>query len=349
MDPKQKLTLIIAGALCGLVIVALAALLVMQVGAMNEAKAARTAAENTIDSQNGVKPYPSAANRDIRVADGEAADAWADKARALLTHGLDYPRGETPSQFVSRIGQTVRELNDRQPQLVVAGQQQVMDYSFGSYVVQGTMPAEANVPRLAAQFAVIEYVCDLLLDNGAVSITAVERETFDAAAAKPAEETRTTSRRRRRSSDEDEEAKPVLGGALDPVLAKDGVTRETYAIRFTAPYATVAKSLNALTTNALFVVVTDLSARTPVSLAARVDELTKKRQSARTNASRRAAAQAQGKPAADEALFATATPAERLVSDPERATPLEVTLRFDVYSAAPEPEPAPTAPEKEGK
>lgn len=354
MDPKQKLIAIAVGSVCGLIIVALAVLLVLQIGRMGEAREARDGAESTINGYYAAKPYPSDANRKVREQDETLRTQWADKARAVLTHGLDVPQGESPSQFVQRIGETVRALNARQGSAAPAGQQeQPMDYSFGRYVVQGTMPKDADVSRLAQQFAVIEHVCDQLLDNGAVSITAVTREQFDAAEAKPEEE-QTRTRRRRRRTEEAEPAVAAVGAAVDPILAKDGVRRETYSIAFTAPYTAIAKTVNALATDKLFVVVTDLEVSAPVSVAARVDELTKKRQAVKSAAARRAsnsraAAQQQAAAPADETpLFEGASPAERLVTDPAQAVPLTAVLRFDVYTAAPAEAPAAPAETKKG-
>ena len=50
MDPKQKLIAVSVGAVCGLIIVALAVLLVMQIGAMNAAREARDSLEASINS-----------------------------------------------------------------------------------------------------------------------------------------------------------------------------------------------------------------------------------------------------------------------------------------------------------
>ena len=353
MDPKQKLIAIAVGSVCGLIILALAVLLVLQIGHMNEARAARDNAEATINNYYAAKPYPSEDNRAVRKQDETARAGWADKARAVLTHGLQVPQGESPSQFVQRIGDAVRGLNARQETAVAAaGQQQVMDYSFGRYVVQGAIPKDADVPRLAPQFAVVEHVCDLLLDNGARAITAVTREEFDAAAAKPEEEEPRTRRRRRRA--EEEEPAAAVGAAIDPILAKDGVRRESYTIAFSAPYVAIAKTLNALAVDDLFVVVTDLSVDATSSVAASVDELIKKRQSAKSNAARRAAssraaAQKQAAaPASETSLFEGASPAERLVTDPAHAAPLRAVLSFDVYSAAPAQAPAAPAETKKG-
>lgn len=356
MDPKQKLIAVSVGAVCGLIIVALAVLLVMQIGAMNAAREARDSLEASINSHYAEKPYPSKANREIRKQDAEAYTAWADRAHLAFTHGLQVPQGESSSQFVSRIGEVVRKLNERQAPTTVATnaqQPQAMDYSFGRYVVQGVIPKDADVPRLAEQFAAIEYVCTLLFDNGARTITAVTREQFDAAAQPEQEETSSRRRSRRRRTDEDETPAAAAGAAISPILAKDGIRRESYAITFTAPYTAVAKTLNELTSGQLFVAITDLSMRAPVSVSARVDELVKKRQAVKSNAARRAAAsrsateQQKQQAAADKPLFEGASPAERLVSDPAHAMPLEVTLRFDIYSA-PAAAPAPVTDKKEG-
>ena len=358
MDQKQKLLLIVAGALCGLIVLFLAFRLVVAIGAASESSAELKRAERTIAANGAERPYPSKENRDTRERDAEAADAVADQARALLTHGLPIPQGETVSQFADRLVKGVHALNERQQtpaaQLLAAAsaQQPAQNYSFESYVAQGNLPKEKDLPRLARQFAVIEHACNLLLDNGAVSIVEVTRDRFDGAVVQE-EEQRSTRRGRRGRRGEDEEAQPtVLAGApVAPVLAKDGVSRESYAIRFNAPYDTVVKTLNTLAAEPLFVVVTDLSVARKTPVSARVDDLVKKRQAARPAATRRAAgardanAQQLAAELAAKPLFEGASPAERVVTDPEHAVPLDVLLRFDVYSAEPAAAPA---PEKEG-
>ena len=71
MDPKQKLIAIAVGSVCGLIILALAVLLVLQIGHMNEARAARDNAEATINNYYAAKPYPSEDNRAVRKQDGK--------------------------------------------------------------------------------------------------------------------------------------------------------------------------------------------------------------------------------------------------------------------------------------
>lgn len=366
MDPKQKMTLAVFGGISGIVILALLALLVMKIGDMSAARDARDEAEQTLESHYGADPYPSDANRKIREADAAAFAAWSDEARAQLTHGLTVPEGESPSQFVSRIGETIRALNDRQKETAqrlavrtaaknAASPETGINYSFGRYVEQGEMPDADKVPRLAQQFAVAEAVSTLLLDQGANSITEFTRTLFDAATEKKAEEETRSSRRRRSSRARNEEPVAADGATqVDPLLAKDGVTCESYSVKFRARYNTLANVLNELTKGKLFVVVTDVQIANTVSVRDRVAEMVKKRESARTAAARRARRDADAaSPAAeaDRPLFEGASPADRLVTDPEHAMPLDILIKFDVYSApAPEAEAAPAegADEKEG-
>ncbi len=364
MDPKQKAIFIACGAASGLIIVALAALLFLQIGAMNEACQARDDASDQLSGYYAAPVYPSDANRDARKADTELLNAWGDAAHALLTQGIDVPQGESPSQFVNRLSETIRALNARQGQqadavakAVAEGQEGVLDYSFGRYVTQGEMPKETDVPRLATQFAVIEHVCELLLEYGAQQILEVSREPFDAAQAQPAqEETRTSRNSRRRGRAQAEAPKAAAGSvAVDPALAKDGVTCESYTIRFRARYATLAKVLNAFQQDPLFMVVTDLSVAGRAPVKERVSEMIKTRQNARTAALRRSArarkdeaAAAQTEAEAEKPLFEGVSPSGRLVTDPANAIPLEVKLSFEVYSAPPPPASEAEA-EQEGK
>mgnify|MGYP000761179673 CR=1 FL=1 len=362
MDPKQKLMMIACGAGAGLVVVALGALLVVQIGAMNEARQSRDDAADTLNTYNQASVYPSDANRKVREEDAARLLAWGDAAKAQLAQSPEAPKGESPSQFANRLSETIRGLNERQGLGGVAAKpgdaEGPLDYSFGRYVTQNEMPKEGDVPRLVAQFAVIEHVCALLLDNGAQRILQVTREPFDAAQAKPQEEERPsrTSRRRGRTREEERPLASASGAAVDPALAKDGVTCERYTIRFRARYTTLAKVLDALVQDKYFVVVTDLSVTKLSSVATRVEEMIKARQNARAAARRTAARNAKKEAAAtaaqeeEKALFEGVSPSGRLVTDPANAIPLDVTLTFDVYSVPPPPaaEEA-AATDKEGK
>lgn len=360
MDTKQKITFAVVGVVCGAAIIAMLVFLFMLIGQMSEAKQVRDDAETTLTGYYNSERYPNEGNRKVRQQDAQAYTQVADAARVLLSHGLEIPQGETPSQFVTRIGESVRLLNERQSALkkgalpaakktAAAEPEAVMDYAFGRYVVQGEMPADdgTTVPRLATQFAAIEHVCNLLLDRGALEITEVTRTVFETAAqAKPeAEEPRTTRRSRRNRKAEAEPA-AATADALDPVLEQDGVTRESYTIRFRARYTTLATVLNDLVKSPLFVVVTDVAIARPVLIRDRVADMVKKREAQRAVIARRAAnARTEEEKKAAEAaaakpLFDGASPAERLVTDPEHSTPLEITLKFDVYSVPPAPEAA---------
>ena len=359
MDTKQKVTFAVIGVVCGAAIIAMLVFLFMLIGQMSEAKGVRDDAESTLTGYYNSERYPNEGNRKVRQQDAQAYTQVADAARSLLSHGLAFPQGETPSQFVTRIGESVRLLNERQSALKKGAlpvakkastePETVMDYAFGRYVVQGEMPADdgITVPRLATQFAVIEHVCNLLLDRGALEITEVSRTVFETAnQAQPEVEEPRASRRSRKNRKTETAQRADTEAELDPVLAQDGVTRESYTIRFRARYTTLATVLNDLVKSPLFVVVTDVSIARPVLIRDRVAEMVKKRETqraviarraanARTEEERKAAEVAAAKP-----LFDGASPAERLVTDPAHSSPLEITLKFDVYSVAPAPEAA---------
>ena len=368
MDPKQKLILIVCGAVCGLIVVALGALLAMQISAADVACATRDDVRNSLQSYYSEKIYPSAENRAVRMADAKAYDAWSDSVRSRLTAGLPVPEGESPSQFMDRLSRTIRKLNERQKnispmfgrRLSTPESEGVQDYSFGRYVTQNELPAAEQVPRLSKQFAVIEYVSTLLLDSGVPRIHQVTRQAFDVAEVKPEEEERSsrrrssrTSRSRSSRSREAEKTGDDAGTEVCAELKADGVTCESYAITFEARYSALVKVLNTLVAGDLFVVVKDLSIATPANLRERVDAKVRSRQDARAAEIRRMSRdkgteEAQTK-LQETPLFEGVSVPNRMVSDPANAVPLNVTLKFDVYSA-PAAESADDADaEKEGK
>ena len=353
MDPKQKLVFGIVAGACVAAIIALAVLLFGQIGAKNEAKEARDSAADEIRGYYSEDIYPSKANRDIREQDAKTYAEVAEAARELLAKPLDYPKGESPSQFVTRVADTIHALDARKNASRVeifdgiaknknaTPAEQNMDYSFGRYVQQGELPKDTDVPRLAHQFAVIEHVCDILLDAGALDITKVTREMFDTAA-KPVQEEKNARRSTRRNRAKEETPAATTGVQLPEELSKDGVTAEAFTITFRAKYVTVAEVMNILAKDSLFVVVTDVSFNNPMDLRTRVADMVKRRESARATAARRnrnRAAEEDAEPVKEVALFETAAPAERLVSDPENAMPMEVSISFEVYSVPPAEEP----------
>ncbi len=353
MDAKQKQKLQIAGAVAGVILLVLGYFLFTKMQEMDAALVARDQnqtmlngfyhARATQDKKTGEwkGEYPSRANLDVRKADTAAYIAVADAAKELFTYELNYPKGETPPQFAIRLGNVVKALNARQQTLAAAplanGKREAepeaaCNYAFDRYIVQKDLPTEANVPRLAKQLAVIEYVSDLLLDNGAVAITAVTRQEFDKV--KQEEPKQTTRRRGNRNAAKT--AKPEAGAtAVDAVLQKDEMTCESYSITFKARYNTVAAVLNTLSSDKLFVVVTDVSMKNPADLMKRQTGLI----DTRINAKKKAASTRRG--AEEEApvetanLFEGASPADRLLSDPAVYEPLVVTMKFDVYSVPP--------------
>ncbi len=355
MDPKQKMMLAIAGGVSAVVVIGLAVVLFMQTGKMSEAEAQRNMNEEmltgyysqrpTLDKRSGEMKgaYPSKANLDVRKADAEAYTVVAERARECLAHPLAVPQGESPSQFVTRIGAVVRAMNERQEALkretatkASAANEPMKDYSFGRYVVNGEIPAAENVPRLANQFAVIQHVCELLLDAGATNIAQVTRQEFDKVV--QAEPQQTTRRGRR--AKKEEAPKEAGATAVDPVLVKDGVTCESYSVTFDAQYAALVPVLNQLSTEELFVVITDVAIASSFDLP----KIQNDKIEAQKNAKKKRSAAK--KDAKEEPVdMSDVAVVNRMLIDPERSKPLHVTLKFDVYSVPPAEEPEAEATE----
>ena len=398
MDQKQKQLLIAVGAVCGIIVLALAYFLFSAVGENADLKKKRDKDMSALLAGNRADPYPSEANRQVREDDAKNAEAQIAEVKEVLAKGnavlarsvgqppsessfQDYVRNTSESSFQTFISRSVSELNQRQGTPLAQrlrgqtaqNQQEEQAYSFERYVHQGTPPTKPDIPRLARQFASIHHVCDTLLDNGAVLITDVQRTRFDGGAAEEAEETTTRRRRSSRRNEPAEEAtstyplpviqaaaeangagetkaaKPVDVAKVAKALKEDGVDCESYAITFRAPYATVAKTLNDFAAGDLFIVVTDLSITSQSLVETKAEELVRKRRTIRDSALNRARASAENAARAEElakrGLFEGVAVDQRLVSDPETAEPLQIVLRFDVYTVeAPKADEAPDAP-----
>ncbi len=349
MDAKQKQKLQIAGGVFGVVFLVLGYFLFTMMQEMNAAEETRDQNRNALNSaytENGRQDkktgewtgeYPNAANLKVRKADTVAYTTVADDAAGLFTYELDYPHGETPPQFAIRLGNTVSALNARQQVLGApsaakrdATQETACHYAFDRYIVQKELPTEANVPRLAKQLAVIEYVSKLLLDNGAVAITAVTRQEFDKV--KQEEPKQTTRRRGSRATPEKQETGVTV---VDAVLQKDGMTCESYSITFRARYNTVAAVLNTLSSDKLFVVVTDVSMKSPADLLKRQASLIETKLSAKKKAASARREETTVSETETKDLFKDTAPVDRLLTDPVVCEPLIVTIKFDVYSMPP--------------
>ena len=398
MDQKQKQLLIAVGAVCGIIVLALAYFLFSAVGENADLKKKRDKDMSALLAGNRADPYPSEANRQVREDDAKNAEAQIAEVKEVLAKGnavlarsvgqppsessfQDYVRNTSESSFQTFISRSVSELNQRQGTPLAQrlrgqtaqNQQEEQAYSFERYVHQGTPPTKPDFPRLARQFASIHHVCDTLLDNGAVLITDVQRTRFDGGAAEEAEETTTRRRRSSRRNEPAEEAtstyplpviqaaaeangagetkaaKPVDVAKVAKALKEDGVDCESYAITFRAPYATIAKTLNDFAADDLFIVVTDLSITSQSLVETKAEELVRKRRTIRDSALNRARASAENAARAEEiakrGLFEGVAVDQRLVSDPETAEPLQIVLRFDVYTVeAPKADEAPDAP-----
>lgn len=385
MDQKQKQLLIAVGAVCGIIVLALAYFLFSAVGENAALKKKRDNDMSALRAGNRADPYPSEANRNVRENDTENAERLVVAVKEVLAKGnavitLASDKTSSSPKFSATINDGVSELNQRQETpaaqrlrgQTAQNQQEAMNYSFERYV-QGTPPKDQDIPRLARQFATISHVCDTLLDNGAVLITDVQRTRFDGGAAEEAEETTTRRRRSSRRNEPAEEAtstyplpviqaaaeangagetkasKPVDVAKVAKALKEDGVDCESYAITFRAPYATIAKTLNDFAADDLFIVVTDLSITSQSLVETKAEELVRKRRTIRDSALNRARASAENAARAEElakrGLFEGVAVDQRLVSDPETAEPLQIVLRFDVYTVeAPKADEAPDAP-----
>lgn len=354
MDPKQKKLLIVLGGSCGVVAVVLAVFLVMQMGSLGEARS--LSGENTavVQANERTAPaeYPSDANIRVLKENAKALTEEAERMREAFTYSLEIPAGENPAAFQDRLRRTIGLLEERQ-----AEQQRALPiaafrvpegtnneaYAFARYVTEGQLPAEAQVPRLAQQFATIAHVSNLLFDKGAFAILSVTREKFDEQVAKAEEPapTRRSSRRRRTAEEEQPVAPLGSGTAVPSELASDGLSCESYTIRFQARYNTIAETLNALLCDKLFIVVTDLSVTRPNDVKAGYDAI-QKSLDARVNAvknraSKQQAAEIAAKSNAElrQEALANLPLVDRVVSDPAHSAPLTVELKFDVYSATP--------------
>ena len=173
MDQKQKQLLIAVGAVCGIIVLALAYFLFSAVGENADLKKKRDKDMSALLAGNRADPYPSEANRQVREDDAKNAEAQIAEVKEVLAKGnavlarsvgqppsessfQDYVRNTSESSFQTFISRSVSELNQRQGTPLAQrlrgqtaqNQQEEQAYSFERYVHQGTPPTKPDIPRL---------------------------------------------------------------------------------------------------------------------------------------------------------------------------------------------------------
>lgn len=243
--------------------------------------------------------------------------AWQETASAFAARGDRSLPGETPPIFKQRLQSEVRRL--AQLPGGVDGKISASTFLFGfdQYLGEGgVLPAEADVPRLAAQLDLITHVVELFAEAGVHDVRAIQRIE---AAKKDA------------GADDD---KPAKAKRKAKAKAKDAEEEDApkttcleYAIEFSTRPAAFVSVLNALTADERFIVVKGFSFKETSDLILERIAAAEAAEAAKNspNVGRR------GRRRGGDAKPEEAKKVDRLVVDPESDAPIQVNMTLAVY------------------
>jgi hypothetical protein len=254
-------------------------------------------------------PFPSGQNTQREKENVETLNRWFGELLAAVRAGQIESTDHRPSAFVNLLG-------EKQGYLEASGTDIVpkkFSFAFDAYFAPAPpLPSPEHVPRLIEQLLIIEKLCLVLFREEVIAIKGIRRDEIErlGAAAGSGATFRYTG------------AGDVGTDASDPnagVIGKDALfTKYRFTVEFVAREKTVWNVLNRLASHDLFVVVTSLRF-TKSGRDVTLPEMPR----GEAGAAEGAASRAPGK----EGI----PPEQRVVSGPDRESPLQVEMRLDVY------------------
>ena len=291
----------------------------MALSTSSEAQGKRDLAYEQLKSLYQSRVFPSDANIKRMKGDQVILETWATEASNMLTKASVKVDDLTPVRFKQELQKTVRELAvEKSP----AGKSFVTpDFKFGFDRYLGdsdSLPQTSDVGQLAQQLQLIRLVVKELYGANISKLTSVERTVFEADASEKKQGASSVQPRNKRKPGQTSTAgaTTATSDTLNPVLSSM-LTRQKLTFGFQAKPVALTAALNRLAAMDAFVVVSGV-------------EFTKSEDSILLAEQRKKAAAK----AAEENKTAAAVPEtarDRLVTDPEREPPMNVTLNVDVY------------------
>ncbi len=268
--------------------------------------------------------YPCAESERAIAANTEALEDWRVGARKLASRGDRPVTVLSPAQFKADIAADAKRLVALPG--AVAGALAKPDFAFGpfkSYLVEGVMPKDAELPELTRRWDDVEHIVELLAQSGIAELVdvsfKVDAATAEAEKAKAAAKEKKPSKKARRNA-----KKAVEPEAVPPAAF-------SYVFTFKTRPAGFAKALNALGTDDRFIVVDTFSiTRTSDPIGAALGVADKKGAMSSRNANRRAR-RGQLAKKIEDAGDKEAEAASRIVTDPVLDAPFTVALSVTVY------------------
>ena len=332
---KTKIILAGIGGVIGIVVLVLAFL-------VWQAFSAKTAAiegddEEGVDGLETVetrvqgllhKPvYPSAASVTAVEANLQAVDDWRKEGLALAVRGdRVYPR-TTPAQFKTDIVADAKRLMALPG--AAEGRLVKPDFAFGpfkDYIVEGKMPAEADLAELQRKWDDIATIAEMLATNGVAELVDVQ---FKAKAKDEGRETKDAKR---------EKANKKKGSAKsNSRTVEQSIVSHSYVVTFAAKPPAFVRTLNELAKCERFVTVDDFTFARPHDAIAEALGVEEKKGAEQATSGRRGR---RGRRGGGEAEASASKPAgagkdaagkNGIVTDPFLDAPLTVTMVVTVH------------------
>jgi len=325
MINRQKGIFIGVGVVLGVACLGISVLFFKALSTSREAAEQRDFAYEQLKSLYQAKVFPKEENIKRIKDDQKELEAWEASVSNFLAKSSIKADDLTPVRFKQALQNTVRSLASRKSATLKPFVGEDFKFGFDRYLGDSdSLPQPTDVPKLAQQLHLVQAVVRELFDANISKLTVVEREVFEAGAGEKSPGRPSPSRPPRptpayQTGQTSATAADVKSDAVSPVLSSL-LTRQKMTFGFQAKPSALMSVINRLVAMDAFVVISSVEF-TKAQDAVLVAEERKKAIVKALEESKTKGAVA---PAALEAR-------DRLVTDPEREPPLDVTLSVDIY------------------
>jgi hypothetical protein len=325
MINRQKGIIIGVGVVLGIACLGISVLFFKALSTSREAAEQRDLAYEQLKSLYQAKVFPKEENIKRIKDDQKELEAWESGVSNFLAKSSIKADDLTPVRFKQALQNTVTSLASRKSATLKPFVGEDFKFGFDRYLGDSdSLPQTADVSKLAQQLHLVQAVVRELFDANITKLTLVEREVFEAGAGERQPGRPGPSRPRSpgvvsRPGQNNSTATDGKGDGENPVLSSL-LTRQKMTFGFQAKPSALMSVINRLVAMDAFVVISSVEF-TKAEDAVLVAEERKK---AIVKALEEAKTKGAAAPAALEVR-------DRLVTDPEREPPLDVTLSVDVY------------------
>lgn len=257
MNLKKNMTLIVGGAIAGVLLVILLVLLFKFNSSYQQVNRQLQSAQQRLTILNGRDPFPSEENVTVVRTNLAVLQDFFGTLMKSLQEGQPEIEKMEPAEFNLLLDQTRRRLFGAASKAKVA---LPPSFSFGfDRYAAGTLPDSVDVPRLATQMKEIEFLCGLLYASKIGDISSIERSVFEASARPTvATETFVDPRMARYGGGAPAVATPAVAAADTYKDASGLFSRQRYTLTFRGRDTAVQDFLNRVASSPRFLVVTRL-------------------------------------------------------------------------------------------